>query len=278
MSTPGPGLRRRQLGTALEQLRRQAGKSQAEAADVLDCARSQISQFESGTRVPRKPDLPALLGLYNAPAGMLDELEEIRLQANQRGWWSAHHLPEWVNNYLGLETDATAIRCFALELVPGQLQTAHYARDTYLRHGVDEQEVARYVAVRMERQRRIGVDQSLTVVASEALLHRTSAMGEVGAVQLRYLVAASELAGVEIRVLPFAAGGHVSMAGSFTMLEFPDQIIDPVAYQEYTGGGHLVDDCSAVDRLQLLYSQLVEQALSRDESAALIQEWAGRAE
>lgn len=278
VNTPGRGLRRRQLGTALFVLRSAAGKTQADAATELDCARPHISQFENGTRVPRKSELRDLCELYGA-ADKLPELEELRQQANQRGWWAAHHLPEWLQHYLSLETDAATIRCFVLELVPGLVQTADYARESYLRHGTDPRDVTRYVAARMERQRRIGTaGQQLTVVMSEALLHRTRAMGSVGADQLRFLASACGMAGVDIRVVPFVVGWHASVAGSFTLFDFPlDQtgtpLVDPVAYLEYPGGGHLSDDPALVDSLNRMYSELCQQALGQAESEKLIRQW-----
>jgi transcriptional regulator with XRE-family HTH domain len=274
MNTPGPGLRRRQLGKALELLREAAGKSQADAAAVLECARSQISHFESGTRVPRKPDLPALMTLYGAGDTVAAELEQLRQQANTRGWWAAHHLPPWMQHYLSLESDASTIRCFVLELVPGLVQTADYARETYLRHGTDPADVGRYVAARMERQRRVGTEQQVTLVASEALLHRTRAMGDVGIGQLRSLASACGMQGVTIQVLPFDVGGHVSMAGSFTLFDYPEQLIDPVAYLEYAGGGHLTDDPVVITNLEWMYSQVAAQALNTEDSEAIIRRWA----
>ena len=262
-------------------LRDAAGKTQADAASALDCTRSHISQFENGTRVPRMLDLRELCALYGA-TDKLDVLEELRQQANQRGWWTSHALPEWLQNYLSLETDACAVRCFVLELVPGLVQTADYARESYLRHGTDPRDVGRYVAARMERQRRIGTtDHQLSVVMSEALLHRTAAMGPIGAEQLRFLASACGMAGVEIRVVPFAVGGHVAMTGSFTLFDFPAgddgrPLVDPVAYLEYPGGGHLADDQTVVDNLGWMYAQVVKQALNRGDSETLLHQWAAR--
>jgi transcriptional regulator with XRE-family HTH domain len=258
-------------------LRIAAGKTQADAAQALDCVRPHISQIENGTHVPRKPDLRALLDLYGA-LDKLDELEQFRQDANQRGWWASHKLPPWLAHYLSLETDAEHVRCFVLELVPGLVQTADYAREAYLRHGTDPRDVSRYVAARMERQRRIGVDQQVTVVMSEALLHRTHAMGSVGQGQLRFLASACGMPGVEIRVLPFMVGGHVSMAGSFTLFDFPADdaghpLINPVAYLQYSGGGHLSDDPAVVAKLERMYQQVTDQSLNIGDSAAMIEQW-----
>jgi hypothetical protein len=49
-----------------------------------------------------------------------------------RSWWSTARLPEWLAAYVGLEADATSLRCLALELIPGLLQTGDYAREVHL--------------------------------------------------------------------------------------------------------------------------------------------------
>jgi DNA-binding XRE family transcriptional regulator len=272
---PGPGLRRRQLAGALEVLRKRAGKTQGDAASVIDCARSRIAQFESARVVPRMLDLRELVHYYGG-ADQLETLEELRRQAHERGWWAVYKLPTWLQSYISLENDATTIQCFALELVPGLLQTEPYARETYQRHQTPAHDLDRFVSARMERRRRVGVDQTLSVVMSEALLHRTSCIADVGAEQLAHLHAmAIGVVGVTIRVLPFAAGWHASMDGSFTLLTFPDGLADPVAYQLHSAGGQLVDDQVVVSALDVLYSELAGQALDEQASAELIARFAG---
>ncbi|MGH3899442.1 MAG: hypothetical protein ACRDTA_14625 [Pseudonocardiaceae bacterium] len=73
----------------------------------------------------REPVEPSstLLQLYGASAEEHAALEELRREASQRGWWSTARLPEWLAAYVGLEADATSLRCLALELIPGLLQT-----------------------------------------------------------------------------------------------------------------------------------------------------------
>jgi Domain of unknown function (DUF5753) len=128
--------------------------------------------------------------------------------------------------------------------------------------------------VRMRRQARLTAPDPLTlsVVLSEAAIRRTLALGGVGIEQLARLAATSELPNVTVRVLPFEAGVHRSMSGSFTLLNFAEGVSPPIAYQEYAVGGHLVDDQDVVQQLSDLHDQLREQALGCDESIAMISE------
>jgi transcriptional regulator with XRE-family HTH domain len=270
-------VRRHQLADTLRLLRLEAKCSVIDAAHALRCSRPKIQHLESGRNLPSYPDLDSLLRRYGRP-DLLDELDEIRVAAEERGWWSTYRLPPWLQAYVGLETDACAVRCFALELVPGLLQTPEYARYTLERWGSSAAEVERGVRVRVERQRRLYVDLRLTVVMSEALLWRTLHMGCAGAGQLEHMTSlAAGCGGVELYVVPFAAGGHRSMSGSFTLMAFPGGAWGPVAYQEYAVGGHLVDEDGAVVKLDGLLTELRGQALDPAASASLISDFATRA-
>lgn len=273
----GPGLRRRQLATELTRLRTAAGKDQTQAAEVLDCSRPRISNLESGRAVPSKLELPALLTLYGAPdRGPV--LEELRVAANERGWWSTFQLPAWLQAYVGLESDATTIQCFDLELVPGLLQEQSYARELLSLHRSTGHDIDRRVSVLTERQRRIGNELRLSAVVSEGLLWRTLHMGTAGSAQLNHMANMTDGGAVDLRVLTFEAGIHRSMSGSFALLQFPPDAGDCVAYKEHAVDGQLTDDQEMVGKLSTLYDDLHAMALDQGESARVISEFVTKAQ
>jgi transcriptional regulator with XRE-family HTH domain len=277
MAEVGPTMRRNQLGRQLRELREAAGLRMEDAATALDCSRSRISHIETGRYGVRKPDLEVLLRLYGA-LDRLDTLEELRREGTKRGWWSTYRLPEWLQAYIGFEDDAVAVRSFSLELIPGLLQTEAYAHAIHLGRPMSSDEVSRRVAARMQRQARLVAPEPVEFFAvfSEGALNRTLGMGEVGIGLLAHIAATAVQPNVSVQVLPFAAGAHPSMAGSFTLLDFAEGVSPPIAYQEYAVGGHLVDDQNAVQQLSGLYDQLREQSLGCDESLAMISELAQR--
>jgi transcriptional regulator with XRE-family HTH domain len=271
----GSGLRRRQLARILTELRNAAGVGQAAAAVAADCSRSQISHFERGAYVPSRLELPALLACYEA-LDRLPALEELRVAANEPGWWSTYGLPQWLQAYVRLETDARWARCYASAMVPGLLQTLGYAGALQQLHGSRDAETSRRLEVLAKRQKRLTAGMTLSVVVSEAVLHLTKTMGETGREQLTHLAGVSESGVAVVRVLPFAAGMTRGM-GQFTVLDFPGD--EPsVAYEEHAVGGHLADDREVVGKLAALYQELCDVALGVEDSAVMIRTFMDPAE
>jgi Domain of unknown function (DUF5753)/Helix-turn-helix domain len=274
---PGPTLRRRQLGAELQRLREVAAVSRGEAAAAIGCSTARIGHLETGRNTLTKAELIVLCQRYRA-TDRLGVLEDIRIEASRKGWWSTFGLPESMWGYIGLETDAAAVRTVELETIPGLLQTEDYARTLYLAlERLSPKEVSRRVAARMQRQARLsGPDPlQLTAIISQAALERCARQPSVAAAQLSRLADRAQWPNVELRVLPFDIGLHVGMSGPFSVLSFPEQLPD-IAYYEYAVGGHLVDDESVVDQLDKLLRKLSDQALGSDESAAMITELAQR--
>jgi transcriptional regulator with XRE-family HTH domain len=269
----GPTIRRRQLGAALRQLRADADETREQTAFVLGCSPTKVTYLESGRNVIGKTELIVLLQHYDA-GDKLDALEELRTEAGKRGWWSTARLPEWLAAYVGLETEASSVRSFELELIPGLLQTEAYARDLHvLRGALKPDDLERRVQARLRRQERLtGSDPlQLSAVVSQAALTRC-AQSTVAAEQFEQLLEWAKLPNVEIRILPFALGLHSGMSGAFTLLSFPDGLLPDAGWQEYALGGHIIDDDSDVATLTRLFDELRSQALGCDESLTLLAE------
>jgi hypothetical protein len=202
-------------------------------------------------------------------------LNELRREAKKPGWWSTYRLPPWLKSYVGLESDAQVARAFSLELVHGLLQTEEYARQLHSIIGkLSGDEIERRVAARLQRQQRLTDPDPLTfsAVISEGALRRLLAEPAMAITQLRNLEAGARLPNMSLHVLPFAAGFHHSMSGSFTLLSFAPGVSLDIAYQEYAVGGHLVDEQDDVRELADVYDLLQGQALDEETSLAVITE------
>lgn len=274
----GPTIKRKLLGIELRRLREAAGVTRPQAAAALKCSPGRIGHIEVGKNALGYAELVLLLrDLYGADDVTLAALEELRAEATKRGWWSTYGLPEWLAGYVGLEFDACSVRTLELELVPGLLQAPGYARllHSYSRR-LSAREVDRRVAARMQRQERLTGPDPLTLAAviSESALLRCARHPAVAAEQLALLADRAQWPNVELRVLPLDAGVHPGVSGAFTLLSFADRVLPDVAHQEYSVGGHLVDDQAVVSALDTLFGELRDLSLSVPDSKAVLSELA----
>lgn len=271
-------MRRRQLGAELEELRKKADVDRKQAARVLDCADSRIGHIENGRNAIRKLELGALVQLYGMSPEKHQFLEELRQQASKRrGWSSTYRLPSWLRTYVDMETDATELRSFEGELIPGLLQTEEYARRVHLVAGrqFSSDEVERFVATRKRRQLRLIDDEAplkFDTVVSEAAFRRAMGDTEVGPAQLAHVVELAQRSNVAVHVLLYTAGLHSSMSGSFSVLTFDGDVAPPFGFQEHAIGGHVVDDQKVIGQLVELWEHLRRQALPADESRRWLSE------
>ena len=73
---------------------------------------------------------------------------------------------------------------------------------------------------------------------------------------------------IRVHVVPYAAGAHALLQSLLTLLSFADSA--PVAYVEGFRTGHLMDDPALVSACHTAYALSLGDALSREESLALI--------
>ena len=211
-----------------------------QAARQLDMSRSNLSRIENAQIGIKPRDVRAALSLYRVPADDAEALIEIARGAQQRGWWQNYSdvLPEWFEFYVGLEAEASAIRTFEAESVPGLLQTEDYARTMYVLTA-GENDVDRKVAARMQRQAVLRRERSveLSAVLSEAVLLRPVGGPRAMSRQLDQLAETSELPNVTIQVLPFSSGGHPAMTTPYVILSLADAAEEPVVYLDNLTNG-----------------------------------------
>jgi hypothetical protein len=124
-----------------------------------------------------------------------------------------------------MEQAAELIRGYEPHCVPGLLQTEDYARAT-LSAGYPDAlpaETDRRVALRMSRQQLLTRPSPphLWIVIDEAVLHRPAGRPAVMRTQLDHLISAAQQPGITLQVLPFAAGPHPAMYGTFHVFRFP---------------------------------------------------------
>jgi hypothetical protein len=276
---PSPTVRRRRLAGELRRLRDEANLTIDEVAEKLECSASKISRIETGNVGVTPRDARDLLELYGVPEDKRDALVQLAREARQKGWWHAYN-EVFTGSFVGLEQDATSLHTHQALLVPGLLQTERYTRAVHraIRPDVQESEVDRRVKARMERQRLL-TDHSppeYWAVIDEAVLNRTVGGPSVMREQLSHLVDVAALPNVTLQVVPFTAGEHAGMEGSFLILGFPEQADPDVVYVEYTTSGVYLEQPSDVRRYTVMFDHLRATALKPDDTVAMIKRAADR--
>jgi transcriptional regulator with XRE-family HTH domain len=272
-----PTIQRRRLGKALKRAREDAGKTQDEAAEAIDAASSKISRLESGTSGLRLTDLNALLDLYGVKGDEADWMREMARAGRQRGRWQAFRnvTPDWFVSYLDLEADASEIRKYQPEVVPGVLQAEDYVRAilSTAKPSVADDEVERRVRLRVERQTVLDSETTaLHFILSESALRRNVGNRVVMAGQLRHLVEVAEHPNVELQVMPFGAQTFEATSFAFTLLRFDHDAGSDVVYlEDYTDAAYL-DQPEPVRAYNSLWNRLSAAALGQVESRNFIRD------
>jgi transcriptional regulator with XRE-family HTH domain len=277
----GSAVRRRQLMTELKRLRELAALTQEDVAGQLDWHPTKIMRIETGRTAPHPNDVRVMLGLYGVEdADIQSGLLKLAKESRQRGWWYSYRdvLISRFELFIGLESEADTIRDFGLTMIPGLLQTEHYARE--LIRGLmayDAKEIERRVELRMARQRILDRDDApqLWAILDEASVRRPVGGRSIMKAQLLHLADISEQSKITIQVLPYTAGPHPGQAGPFIILGFAEPTEPAVVYMETVGGNLYVDKPEEVRVLTTVFDQLRAVALSPAHSRAMLQALAG---
>ncbi|MEU0786091.1 helix-turn-helix transcriptional regulator [Streptomyces sp. NPDC006173] len=270
-----PTLRRRRLGSELRRLRMACGLKSTEVAERLMVSQPKISHMENGNRAISPRDVRDLCAIY----GVTDQqvvvsLLEMAKESGQRDWW--HPYGDLSNSvYVGLETDAEAIRVFGPMAIPDLLQTPAYAHavteDTASR--LSAEQVAARLKVLLRRQHRIfdlTCPLSLGVVLDESVLHRVVGSPDVMREQLEHLNALGVEPHIRVQVLPYTAGVTPGLSGSFSILHFADGCPAEVVYVERFSSDLYLEKPSDVRDFAALYDRLRARALDPVESRDFI--------
>ncbi|MEU2537038.1 helix-turn-helix domain-containing protein [Streptomyces iakyrus] len=245
-------------GFELRRHREAAGLTQRQLGDILNYTGSLVGQIETARKVPT-PEFSERADAALGTDGMFSRLVELVLRSR---------LPAWFQQVAELEMRATDICSFQTHMVLGLLQTPGYARAVL--GALDETDLEDRTAVRLARQRVFekGEPPVFWAVLSEAALRLEIGGPEVMRGQLAHLLSSENNPRINVQVLPFSAGAHAGLQGSFDVYRFST---DPtIVYTEGYGSGHPTANPDTVKECSLRYDHLRAAALSLNDSAELI--------
>jgi len=272
-----PSVRLRRLAAQLKELRESAGLTQEDVSERTGKDRSTLYRLESAQQRPQKSTLIQLLDLYGVAEPRRGDLLMLLREARQRGWMQPYRseLPEVYSDYISFEDEARSISNYESLFVPGLLQTEAYAR-AQLRGTLptaSDGEIENRVAARMERQPVLAKDGApkLWAIMDEAALRRLVGGRDVMRGQVARLLEARLLSNVTIQVVPYGAGAHPGMDGSFVILDFPDVDDPSIVYVESAAGGLFLEEEAEIRRYILMFEHLRAAASGLDATAALLE-------
>ncbi|MFJ7339943.1 Scr1 family TA system antitoxin-like transcriptional regulator [Streptomyces sp. NPDC101110] len=252
---------RQKYGEELRLRRTAARLTQEELGDQVVCSPTLISHFEAGRRLPKPDDARRIDRALGTDGFFARWLEDLENTYDPRFAAAAE-----------LERQATLIQQFALALVPGLLQTPSYARAVFAayRPTTTDQELDRKVVIRTERARILDGPSAPVIwtLLDEAVLRRAVGGPQVMTEQLHKIADLAESRRIRLHVLPYRVGAHPLMESLLTLMSFEDSA--PVAYVDAFETGRLMDDPALVSACQTAYALALSDALSQQESLALV--------
>ncbi|MFI5853925.1 helix-turn-helix domain-containing protein [Streptomyces parvulus] len=245
-------------GFELRRHREAAGLTQRQLGDIVNYTGSLVGQIETARKLPT-PEFSERVDAALGTGGLLSRLLALVMRSQQ---------PAWFQQVAELQARATEIYSFETHMVHGLLQTDAYARAVL--GALDRGNLDDRTAVRIARQNIFQKEEPpvFWAVLSEAALHQRMGGRRTMREQLARLLAFETDPRINIQILPFSAGAHAGLQGSFDVYRFASD--PPIVYTEGYGSGHPTANPDTVKDCSLRYDHLQASALSLWESAELI--------
>ncbi|MET9613491.1 helix-turn-helix domain-containing protein [Kitasatospora indigofera] len=250
------------FGVQLRRFRESRGLTQSKLGKLMGYSGAYVSAVERAERPPMRA-FAVLADTALETGGTLELM-----------WRSLLHstLIEGFPEYTDREADATAIRLFEINVIPGLLQTAEYAAAyeyATVRRGSATQEQADerldFLAV---RQRLLARTSSIHAVLDESCLRRPIGGTRIMVGQLQHLEDLAQRPNVILQISPYELGEERPLSHPVNLLTLPNRTM--LGYTETLQRGYLERDVEAVARWAGDYDRLQVEALPQAASLALI--------
>ncbi|MDN3351571.1 helix-turn-helix transcriptional regulator [Actinomadura sp. DC4] len=180
------------LAHDLRLYRVQRGLSGDALAKLINCARSSISRLENNEAK-----------LDERQAAILDERWDTGGHFATMLWYARlGHDPDWLKQHQDIESDASVIKVYESQVVPGLLQLSEYAHALVVESGAPN--VDDIVARRMARQEILTRESPpvLLVLLTENVIDWPVGGPSLMRKQLAYLLEVSDRPNIGVRVVP----------------------------------------------------------------------------
>jgi hypothetical protein len=245
----------------LKAMRQMRGWSQERLAAESHC--TVVAMIESYARLPLEEHGAAFDGAFG-----LRDMFAAKARAIQ-----GDSFPEAFESFPTHEAAADDLYIYEHSLIPGLIQTARYARAMFgTLPNITSDEVERRVSARMARQDVLFGEgrkrPRLWALVDEGALRRPVAAPDVMYEQCMHVLELSHMPNVSLGVVPYAAGGHIGLAGACTIAEIDGQA--RIVNLEDLADGRVSEDATIVRRVALRFRSLQHEALARGDSRNMI--------
>ncbi|MGV9322544.1 helix-turn-helix domain-containing protein [Streptomyces sp. NPDC003660] len=255
------------FGRLLKRLRVQAGLDRAELGCRTGYSAATIASYEVGRRIPNAKFIRQADEVLDAGGMLADFIEDM-----ERAQY-----PAFFQDAAKLEKQAVALHVFAVQAVPGLLQTEDYARAVFTmwRPVLSAETIEQRVTARLVRQEIFARQPGPTVtfVLEESVLCRQLGGLTVWRGQLEQVLLDGQRRNVEIQVMPNYREEHPSLNGPFTLIETAQG--RRIAYVPAYKASRLFTDRTTVREVEEQYGLLRAQALTPRESLAFVEKLLG---
>ena len=271
-----PTIRLRRLGFELRHLREQHKLTLEEASKRSGVPRTTLSKIENAeSRRTRSRDLDALADLYQVSDEAREAFHQLYRESNERGWWYRYKELFGTSGLPAFEVEASLIRTYEAQVVPGLLQTSEYTRAVFTgTNAYAEAEIQRHVDARMERQSILArlYPPEYAAIIDEAALRRPAGTAEAMREQLQHLAHMATRPHISVHVLPFSAGMHAANLGGFQIMEFTDPSDPSICFAEVPTAGLFLEEEAEIRRYDAIWREAHSAALTVAQSMKFIKE------
>ncbi|MEU8958421.1 helix-turn-helix transcriptional regulator [Streptomyces sp. NPDC048518] len=248
----------RYSGNQLKRWRMKANVTREELGAASNYAPDTIKAMEQGVRMPTPRVLDAADELCRAD-GILSAAKD---------YVKAEKFPARAQDFMEYEREAVSLWWYEVALIPGLLQTEHYARSLIGNHcpPLDEETVEQRVAARLERQEILTRTSpvALSFVVYEAALR----VPQVDKEQLARLLDVGRRSNISVQVLPFDRVISAALLGPMVLLETRDR--ERLAFTEGPSASVLSSEAEVVSSHTERLSMIRMEALGTEGSALFI--------
>jgi transcriptional regulator with XRE-family HTH domain len=279
-ASPKSQIAMREFGMALRKLRTEKTTlQQAQVGARVQRGQHWISRVENGRALPTRDELTALLDLFDVDNRARGRLEGMWEQAaNLSDRWYDHPRFNGVftegMDIFGFEDAATEIRTFGGNFVPGLLQAEEYVKG--LAEFAREKDTPKQREAFLEaRELRTEVVTRRGAPIIHAMMLEVTLHAAVGGTvahraQLRHLLEVSERHNVHLRVIPNSEGAPALYAFPFSLFDFGNPDVKPVASRSLAKTVVFTDRPGEIRDLRRLFDRLAQYALSPEDTRDLI--------